>query len=232
MPEPWHRRRRTTILFAHSTGTQMITFVLRPTMSYRALELDVPAAWLGILGASFAIAPLLLALPAGHITDRYGERRMALAGASLLTASSVAFLTLGHSIAGLVLAGVLLGTGHLGCVVAQQALVANSTARGRYDSAFGRYTFAASLGQALGPLLIVAFGGGQAIPDTGRIFLWTCALAIVLVVLSTLLAASPRTAAQHDGLDDGLRSLLRLPGLTRALITSCVVLAAQAHAPG
>lgn len=214
------------VLLAHAVGTQALTFVLRPVMSYRAIELDVPTAWLGVLGASFAIAPLVLAIPAGHGADRYGERRMAVAGAVLLAAASVTFVVAGQSVAGLVLAGVLLGTGHLGCVIAQQALVANTTARGGYDAAFGRYTFAASLGQAAGPGLIAAFGGGQAIPDTGGVFRWSCPPGVILVVLSAFLPSSPRRSAQEGGDEVGLRTLLRLPGLGRALVTSCVVLAA------
>ncbi|MGW3353709.1 hypothetical protein ACWDA3_61480 [Nonomuraea rubra] len=82
MPEFRHRH---AALPAHAAGTQIVTFVLRPTMSYRAIELGVPPAWLGVLGASFALAPLLLALPAGHAADRYGERCMAVAGALFLT---------------------------------------------------------------------------------------------------------------------------------------------------
>ncbi|WP_113702296.1 MFS transporter [Nonomuraea lactucae] len=225
MPEV-RRRRGTAVLLAHAVGTQALTFVLRPTMSYRAIELDVPAAWLGVLGACFAIAPLVLALPAGHAADRYGERRVAVAGAALFAASSVAFLVAGQSVAGLVVAGVLLGTGHLGCVIAQQALVANTTERGDYDAAFGRYTFAASLGQAAGPVLIAAFGGGQAIPDTDGVFRWSCFLSVVLIVLSALFSSSPRRIAQESDAGEGLRSLLRLPGIARALVTSCVVLAA------
>ncbi|MEU4226407.1 MFS transporter [Nonomuraea sp. NPDC026600] len=207
-------------------GTQVVTFVLRPTMSYGAIELHVPAAWLGLLGASFAIAPLVLAIPAGQAADRYGERRMAVAGAVLLTAACAAFLAFGHTIPGLIAGGVLLGTGHLGCVIAQQALVANVTVPGRYDTAFGHYTFAASLGQAAGPVLITVFGGALAIPDTGRIYLWTCGLAAVLVVLSLFLTGSPRAATQVGGDGTGVRSLLRLPGLAHAIVTSCVVLAA------
>ncbi|MFI6184193.1 MFS transporter [Nonomuraea sp. NPDC051191] len=221
MPDPWHRH---AVLLAHSTGTQIITFVLRPTMSYRAIELDVPPAWLGLLGASFALAPLVLALPAGHAADRYGERRMAVAGAFLLTAAAVAFATLGHTVPGLVVAGILLGTGHLGSVIAQQALVANTTERGRHDTAFGHYTFAASLGQSVGPLLIAAFGGAGAIPDTGRIFTASCGLAVLLVALSALLPNHRSDRVQAEGGD--LRTLLRLPGLAHALLTSCVVLAA------
>ncbi|MGP3964228.1 MFS transporter [Nonomuraea sp. 3N208] len=216
----------TAVLLAHAAVTQVITFVLRPTMSYRAIELDVPAALLGLLGASFAIAPLLLALPAGHAADRYGERRLAVAGALLLTAASVAFLAIGHTVPGLLAAGVLLGTGHLGCVIAQQALVANTTRRGGHDTAFGHYTFAASLGQAAGPVLMAAFGGERAIPDTDRIFAWSCGLAVLLVVLSALLARSPRAAGGDRAEGGSVRSLLRLPGLAHALVTSCVVLAA------
>ncbi|MGI5289112.1 MFS transporter [Nonomuraea polychroma] len=216
----------TAVLLAHAAVTQVITFVLRPTMSYRAIELDVPAALLGLLGASFAIAPLLLALPAGHAADRYGERRLAVAGALLLTAASVAFLAIGHTVPGLLAAGVLLGTGHLGCVIAQQALVANTTRRGGHDTAFGHYTFAASLGQAAGPVLMAAFGGERAIPDTDRIFAWSCGLAVLLVVLSALLARSPRAAGGDRAAGGSVRSLLRLPGLAHALVTSCVVLAA------
>lgn len=220
MADAWHRR---AVLLSHAAGTQIVTFVLRPTMSYRAIELDVPAAWLGVLGASFALAPLVLALPAGHAADRYGERRVAVAGALTLVASALVFITLGHTVPGLVLAGILLGTGHLGSVVAQQALVANTTERGRHDTAFGHYTFAASLGQAAGPLLIAAFGTG-AVPDTGRIFTVSCGLTVLLLVLSALLPC-PRHA--RAGAADGeLRTLLRLPGLARALLTSCVVLAA------
>ncbi|MGN9843334.1 MFS transporter [Nonomuraea sp. H19] len=214
------------MVLAHAAGTQAITFVLRPTMSYRAIELDVPAAWLGVLGASFAIAPLLLALPAGHAADRYGERRMAVTGALLITASAVAFLALGHTIPGLIAAGILLGTGHLGCAIAQQALVANTTRRGGHDTAFGHYTFAVSLGQSAGPVLIAAFGGERAIPDTGGIFAWCCGLSVLLIALSALLPRSPRAAVQdQDGIGH-LRSLLRRPGLTHALVTSTVLLTA------
>ncbi|MEV0972546.1 MFS transporter [Microtetraspora glauca] len=224
--ESRRRRHRTAVLLAHALGTQIVTFVLRPTMSYRAIELDVPAVWLGVLSASFAIAPLVLAIPAGHAADRVGERRVALAGAVLLVCSSLVFLLLGHNVAGLVFGGVLLGTGHLGCVVGQQALVANTTESGRFDTAFGHYTFAASLGQAAGPVLITAFGGSRAIPDTGAIFLVVLFLTAGLAGLSAFLTGSPRAAAREDAGEAGIRSLIRLPGLVNALATSCVVLAA------
>nr|BFE30425.1 hypothetical protein GCM10010200_026760 [Actinomadura rugatobispora] len=226
VPVPRGPRARTAILLAHSVITQLLTFVLRPTMTYRALELQVPPAVLGALAASFAIAPLVLALPAGRLVDRVGERRVMVGGALLLTAASLAFLVLGGTVGGLLAASMLLGTGHLGCVVGQQALVANTAGRGSYDTAFGHYTFAASLGQAAGPALIALFGGARAIPDTTAIFAWTTGIAAALVVLSALLAGSghARTGGSRAA-EGGVRTLLRTPGLRRALLTSCVVLA-------
>jgi MFS family permease len=69
-------------LLAHSVLTQVITFMLRPTAAYRALELGIPTMWLGVLSASFALAPLVLAIPTGRVVDRFGERGVMVAGAS------------------------------------------------------------------------------------------------------------------------------------------------------
>jgi len=212
--------------FAHTLLVQALTFVLRPTAVYTALELGVPAAWLGAIGASFAVVPLVLAVPAGHAADRFGERRVMLVGSVLALGSAVAFATLARSVWGLLAASVVLGTGHLCSVVGQQAMVANRNARDRYDSAFGRYTFATSAGQALGPGLIVVFGGSHAIPDTTSIYVSSIGLGVLLLGLSCLLPA-PAATARQAAVDAGsVRDLLRRPGLVRALTVSCVVLAA------
>ncbi|WP_434741826.1 MFS transporter [Micromonospora sp. SH-82] len=220
-------RAQTGLLLAHTVVVQAVTFMLRPASAYQALALDVPGTWLGLLGASFAVAPLALAVPAGHAVDRYGERRVVLAGSVLLATAGLGFLLFAGSIGGLVLASMVLGTGHLCAVVAQQALVANRTPAHRYDSAFGYYTFAASIGQALGPGLIVAFGGDQPIPDTRAIFVGATVVALPLLVTSALLRPSGHhhdTGGQRPV--GGVRDLLRRPGLRRALLVSCVVLAA------
>jgi MFS family permease len=213
--------------YCHTLLVQAITFVLRPTAIYRALELDVPAQWLGALGASFALMPLVLAVPSGHAADRFGERRIMIVGSLVTVLAALVFLTLGDRVAGLLLACIVLGIGHLCSVVAQQALVANQTERTRYDTAFGHYTFAASAGQALGPGLIVLLGGRESIPDTTAIFGWAAMLSGLLIVAALLVPASmsvPRPQlAEASG---SVRDLLRLPGTVRALTVSCIVLAA------
>ena len=219
-------RRLLAVLLLHSTLTQVITFVVRPTSAYRALELDVPTAWLGALTASFAVVPLLLAVPSGQATDRFGERRVMLAGSVLMALSGVLLALLGTGPAGVVLGTVVLGTGHLLSVVGQQAAVANSAPPGRFDSAFGYYTFAASLGQAIGPGLIVLVGGGRAIPDTQTLFLVAAGIGVALVACTSVLRLPSRATGAGASESSGLRGLLRLPGLVRALLISCIVLAA------
>jgi MFS family permease len=215
------------VLLAHSVLVQAVTFVLRPTSTYRALELGVPATWLGVLSASFAIAPLVLAVPSGHAVDRLGERRVMLAGSLLICLAAGTFVLFGGGVAGLVAGSVLLGVGHLCSVVGQQALVANRTPSGRHDAAFGYYTFAASLGQALGPSLILVFGGARTVPATGAIFVSTLGLAGVLLVVTLLLRPSRHGRIDAAAAETGtVLTLLRRPGLARALIVSCVVLAA------
>ena len=227
MPSADRGRHRLVALLGHTVLVQVATFVLRPTSTYRALELGVPAAWLGVLSACFAVAPLILAVPSGQAVDRFGERRVMLVGAVLVVAAAAVFVLLGGGVAGLVAGSVLLGTGHLCSVVGEQALVANATPAGRHDTAFGYYTFAASLGQALGPGMILLFGGRRTIPETGAIFAGALGIAVALLAVTLLLRSSPRARTAGSGDDaGGVRTLLRRPGLLRALTVSCVVLAA------
>ncbi|ANZ43502.1 MFS transporter [Lentzea guizhouensis] len=219
-------RRLLVLLLAHSVLAQMVTFVLRPAVTYRAIELDVPGGWLGALAASFALVPLLLAAPSGQATDRFGERRVMIAGALLMTASAAVLTFAGSTTAGLAAGVVVLGTGHLFCVVGQQAAVANAAPPDRFDAAFGYYTFAASLGQALGPGLIILAGGGQAVPATGALFASAIGIGLVLTLCALFLRMPPRPAESREQETGGIRGLVRLPGLPQALLVSCVVLAA------
>jgi MFS family permease len=213
-------------LLVNSALTQVVTFVLRPTSAYRAIQLDVPSAWLGALTASFAVVPLVLAVPSGQATDRFGEKRVMLTGAALILASALIFFDGRGGAAGLVLGSVVLGTGHLLSVVGQQAAVANAAGPGTFDSAFGYYTFAASMGQAVGPVLITVVGGGAAIPDTRTIFLAATALGALLVLCTLPIRLPVPQGRASEGPKGGVRTLLRIPGLARALVISCVVLAA------
>src|ERR671929_22913 len=115
-----------------------------------------------------------------------------------------------------------LGAGHLLSVVGQQAAVANTAGPGRFDTAFGHYTFAASLGQALGPALITVVGGAGALPDTRPIFIVAAGLAVGEPLTMSWLAAMAAAGLR------GRAMSLRLTGnrLGQVLIPSTVGLLA------
>jgi len=222
-------RRTTTSLLVHSALIQAVTFLVRPAATYRALELDVPGFALGLLAASYAVFPLLLAVPTGGLVDRLGERRLMAIGSAVVLACSAFLLLWGSSIVALVIGTALLGAGQLACVVGQQAVVANNAAPARMDSAFGYLTFAASLGQALGPLAISLVGGASIRPDTQAIFFLSTCMSLALFVTTFGVAAqvsgAKRKAIAGGGNTGNALSLLRTPGVARALATSATVLA-------
>lgn len=219
------RDRSTAALLLHATLIQAVAFLLRPAAVYQAIQLDVPAFALGALGASFAVVPLVIALPVGGLVDRIGARAVMAFGSLVTLASAAVLLLAGGGIAGLLVGIALLGAGHLGCVVAQQAVVAGGAAGTRLDSRFGYYTFAASLGQAIGPAFIPVFAGGAVRPDPEPLFVTGGVLAVVLLAVTAAVRSSPRQASAPSPAGSTL-GLLRVPGLARALTTSAVVVAA------
>jgi MFS family permease len=222
-------RRSATALLVHSALIQAVTFLVRPAATYRALELNVPDFALGLLAASYAVFPLLLAVPTGGLVDRLGERRLMAIGSGVVLACSAFLLLWGSSIVALVIGTALLGAGQLACVVGQQAVVANNAAAARLDSAFGYLTFAASLGQALGPLAISLVGGASVRPDTHTIFFLSVCMSLVLFATTFAVPArisgGQRKAVAAGGSTGGALALLKTPGVARALATSATVLA-------
>lgn len=220
-------RRTSTALLIHSALIQAVTFLVRPAATYRALELDVPGFALGLLAASYAVFPLLLAVPTGGLVDRLGERRLMAIGSAVVLSCSAFLLLWGSSIVALVIGTALLGAGQLACVVGQQAVVANNAASSRMDSAFGYLTFAASLGQALGPMAISLVGGASVQPDTQAVFLLSVVMGLVL--FATTFGVPARVSGKRKAVSAGGRgsaaALLKAPGVARALATSATVLA-------
>jgi len=214
-----------TVVLANTLLVQLVTFAIRPAVVYRALEVGVATQMIGVLSASFAIVPLLLALPSGALVDRFGERALAVCGGGCLTVGTLTLLLASSQVLGLFAGTVLLGLGQLCSVIAQQTWVANLSAGPALDSAFGRYTFAASFGQALGPGALAVIGGGEVLPDTSPVI----TVGVAASVAVTLTALGLRRTAHPTGRSGAAPSslgMLRRPGLRLALLTSCIVLAA------
>ena len=127
----------------------------------------------------------------------------------------------------LLVATMFLGVGHLLSVIGEQAIVANTTNRGQFDSKFGHFTFASALGQTLGPLLLALPGGTTETPPVGLIFSVCGALSVVLLGISLFVRNSEQDRPRRESGPHaaGGVALLRTPGLIRALLAGSIVLA-------
>jgi MFS family permease len=172
----WARR-----LFISSTVTQGVIYIVRPMMTYRALELHATPSTVGVIAALYALLPVLMALTFGRWVGTLGEGRFVFFGTLGLILSTLSLL-LANSIPMLALSAALGGTAHLACMVGGQTMVSLRSPVDRYEANFGYYTFSASLGQMLGPILATLAAGSMGVipASTTRAF----ALALLFAVLA------------------------------------------------
>ena len=146
-------------LVVYSATVQTIYAIVRVTTSYRAIELDLPVVWLGVISATFAIPPTLLAVWVGRLLDRGYDAQAAWIGSGIFVLVCAGFFFFANSLIALLLLTALFGVGHLFLMASQQMLCIRSAGpRGR-DSAFGNYVVGSAVGQGVGPYLIAWLGG-------------------------------------------------------------------------
>ena len=63
-----------------STITQGIIYIVRPMITYRALELDASPSLIGVIAALYALLPVLMALTFGRWVGVIGEGRFVIFG--------------------------------------------------------------------------------------------------------------------------------------------------------
>ena len=158
---------------------------MRPIISYKALELGADSTLVGLVGATFALAPLIFAIRIGQSVDKGKSGYALLLGSIILSLTTIALLFI-DSIPLLMIAMPMLGVGHLLCMVGGQTMIANRSQSVQYERNFGLFTFYASLGHAFGPLV----GGwladsGEARVDANAAFLFALVL-FVLAIISVL----------------------------------------------
>ncbi len=201
--------------------------LVRPMVSYRALSLGVDTAGLGVLCAVFSIAPLAVALRLGRLVDIKGELPFVFGGTILM--GLVAFgLAAADSQLWVYLLFMLFGLGHLSVTVATQGMVARGSDERTYDQRFSAFSLAASVGQLIGPA-IAGIVAGQGSTDETTLALAIgggLAMAALPVALLIRSPATARPAKQGGGPKPSLLSILRTPGVARAILVSTTVLSA------
>lgn len=175
---PWIRK-----LLWSSAITQGVIYIVRPMITYRALELDASPAVIGYIAALYALLPVLMALTFGRWVGVIGEGRFIIFG-TLGMILSCATLLLANSIAVLAVAASLAGLAHLACMVGGQTMVSLRSESNKYEENFGYYTFSASLGQMIGPILgaVVAGTSGALPQSTSNAFLIALVFSFIALI--------------------------------------------------
>lgn len=221
---PWFVWLLTAVMLCHTSIN-----LVRPMVSYRALELGVAPQYLGMVAACYAIVPVLVALPVGRVADRRGGLVFAVVGSALLTIAS-AGLGASDTVGALLSLFVFLGVGHLLAMIALQGLVARHSAPEEFDRRFGYFTFASALGQLLGPAIAggVTGGFGQA-SITAALAAGAVVAGLALPCALLIRAPGPVATPRPDNAEEpppSLVQILRAPGVARAMLASLLVLSA------
>ncbi|SNT48472.1 MFS transporter [Rhodococcoides kyotonense] len=204
---------------------------VRLMVGYRALALGADPLFLGLLASCFALPAFLCALAAGRLSDRIGGPVVALAGMIAAAVGTLGAFAFAHQWTVLAAASCI-GLGHMLIMVGQQTFVANVSASGSSDAAFGTLTAAASIGQLVGPPLVTAVASLTASSDepgpNTTAGLIVCVVLVAFALPSHIplhrtdrsLTALPPSESQPTG----TWALLKTPDLWRSLVVSGAVL--------
>ena len=214
-------------LLLSSTLTQATIYVLRPMITYRAIELDANAAQVGLIAALYALFPVILALQFGSWVGKLGEAKFIIYGTVALMATSFA-LVFANSLVTLGIATAAAGLAHLACMVGGQSMVALRAPRESYDKYFGFYTFSASVGHLIGPVIasIVAGSDGTLPKSTSNAFLLATVLTIIALVPVIRWRNERPTVVGKENSEGTFRAAINLakrPGIMAAIYISLAI---------
>ena len=212
-------------LLLSSFLVQTVTALVRVTISYRAVELGLSLVWLGLIAATFAIFPILIAVQVGRLIDRGYDTRTAWIGALIFTLSMTGF-AFWPTPAGLLLFSTVMGFGHIMLMASHQMICVRAAGPKSLEAVFGNFMVVTAIGQGFGPYVVGWMGGSAAIPPTQPLFIIAAACAAAAVVF-TLLMKPARKAAAAKGESDivPISQILRIPGLV-AVVTAGVIMVA------
>ncbi len=209
------------LVLLNSGFIQAGVYVVRPMITYRAVDLGADAVLVGLVGSAFAVAPLIFAIVMGKCVDK-GR-----AGTALVVGSAIALLiTLGlifvETLPFLFIAMPLLGIGHLFAMLGGQTMIANRSADPKYERNFGLLTFYASVGHAIGPFFggVLADRGGTDVEVNAA--LWF-AIALFVGAVISVIGLFPKTEVAKGDLDlnaSAVRKVLSVKGYKSAIFVA------------
>src|SRR3954468_24748435 len=203
--DPMTSRRSTWTLAVVSVALFMVTLdnlVVSTALPTLRVDLGATLESLEWTVNAYTLSFAVLLLPAAALGDRFGRRRMFVAGLALFTASSAA-AALAPSAGALVAVRAVQGAGAAIIAPLSLTLLADAVPAGRRGLALGAWSGVSGLGVALGPVV------GGAVVDG---FDWTWIFWLNVPVGLALLAPAARRLRESRGPADRLD----LPGVALA----------------
>ena len=140
-------------LIACAAGLYTAVIGFRVTVALAAVHLGLSPASIGLVLATFALVPMLLAVRGGQLIDRVGVRRPMLVGAALCGLGAMACAALPHPVV-LALSAGLVGVGMMGFHLGMQHAAGEIGGPARRTVNFNLLTMSFSISGLLGPPLV------------------------------------------------------------------------------
>ncbi|AOY56606.1 hypothetical protein A4Z71_06620 [Candidatus Rhodoluna planktonica] len=191
-------------------------------VTYRLIDLGAESALVGVVGATFALAPLIFAIKLGRWVDKGRDGSALFVGGLVSTGTSVALLFI-NSIPLLAIAMPLMGIGHLLTMIGGQTIIANRSQSAKYEKNFGLLTFYASLGQAIGPLVGGALADRGVYIDTNSAILFACFLFVASTLVTIPIASNSKKGKEKQQAQisaESLRKVMSAPTFKSAIFVS------------
>ncbi len=208
---------------------QASIYVMRPMITYRAIENGASGFEIGLIASIYALLPLLVAVPMGRWVGRFGE-------IPLLVVGSLSFLVLGvtfaflNDVIAIAAATAVAGVAHLANVAASQAMVASRSPIELQDQNFGYFSFSTSLGHTVGPIVggFIAGSAGVLPESSSSAFVFAALLGALSLMPFFVFKGLKQVRSKEERVAAGsikARDVLQRPGIKPAIWTSLAVAA-------
>ena len=210
-------------LFLHCLLLQAMLPLVRGGTTYRGVELDLSVVWIGFIGASFSLLPIVLAIPFGKIMDRGHDARAAQLGAIFMCGGALMLWLAPETRWHLLFANVLLGVGHLLAMAAHQIISVRSAGPKSRETVLSLYMLGLAVGQAVGPIIMAFAAGDARVAPTDILFMLGVVVAAINVIVGFMIRrAPPKPPRPVDEQRLSISEILRLKGLAATIFASVI----------
>jgi MFS family permease len=206
---------------------QASIYVMRPMITYRALENGASTYEIGLIAAIYALTPLLVAVSMGRWVGKFGEAPLLVAGSLSFIVLAIS-LSLTNNVIAIAAMTAIAGIAHLANVAASQSMVASKSPNHFQDHNFGYFSFSTSLGHTVGPMLggLIAGSAGVLPKSSSSAFIFAAILAFLsLVPIFAIKEIKERKSKEEREIAGAIRArdVIQRPGIKPAIWTSLSV---------